>query len=114
PLEKDTDGDKFSDGVEVQAGHDPTDDKDKPGSVVVQPSFVPINSNAAELYGPVLTQAGMNYQENHYSGGVIFNNNAQNNYDVHTSGSPPPNQSDDFIVPYLDHGGGGNTISTHN
>ena len=80
----------------------------------MQPSFVPINELAPGSYGPDFTQKGVNYQENHYGGGVIFNNNALGNYTVHTSGVPAPTASLDAIEPLTAHGNGGGTISIHN
>ena len=56
----------------------------------------------------------MNYQENHYAAGVIFNADPVNNYTVPTSGAPAPLRSFDAIEPLTSHGGGGNAISTRN
>ena len=117
PTNPDTDGGGVPDGAEISAGADPTDPADDAGLIVtVQPSFLPLNNIAGATagYAPDFDNPGLDYQENHYGGGVIFNNNAQNNYDVHTSGNPAPLASHDDLVPYFDHGGGGNTISTHN
>ena len=114
PLDVDTDGDGVTDGFEVDENTDPNDANSKPAVVTVQPSFVPINELAPGAYGPDFANPGVNYQENHYGGGVIFNNNAQNNYDVHTSGDPVPTRSFDAIEPLTSHGGGGNAISTRN
>ena len=115
PNNADTDGGRTPDGIEVQEGTDPHDPADDP-IVIVQPSFLPINNIAGEngRYVPDFDNPGLDYQENHYDGGVILNNTAQNNYDVHTSGDPAPNDSQQDLVPYLDHGTGGNTISSHN
>ena len=82
---------------------------------VVQPSFIPIVELAPGSYGPDLTRNGVNYQENHYPGGVIFNSNTLNNYNVHTSGNPTPLRSFDAIEPLTSHGdGGSDTISRRN
>ena len=82
---------------------------------MVQPSFIPINELAPGSYGPDLTRNGVNYQENHYPGGVIFNSNTLNNYNVHTSGNPTPLRSFDAIEPLTSHGdGGSDTISRRN
>lgn len=79
---------------------------------VVQPSFVPINASPSGVYEP--GDPGLDYQENHYPGSVIFNNNAAGNYAVHTSGSPPPDRSFTDVEPFFDHGPGGTTIGTNN
>ncbi|MAT45814.1 MAG: hypothetical protein CMO35_00105, partial [Verrucomicrobiaceae bacterium] len=112
PLNSDTDGDEALDGFEVEENTDPNDPNSTPDVLIVQPSFIPINELAPGAYGPDFTQLGINYQENHYGGGVIFNNNAQNNYDVHTSGDPAPQRSFDAIEPLTSHGIGGAAIST--
>ncbi len=114
PLDIDTDGDNATDGFEVGEGTDPNDAASTPSVPIIQPSFVPINELAPGAYGPDFTQRGVNYQENHYGGGVIFNNNALNNYTVHTSGVPAPTASLDAIEPLTSHGGGGGTISNRN
>ncbi|MFT5041018.1 MAG: hypothetical protein ACI8TX_001989 [Hyphomicrobiaceae bacterium] len=114
PNNPDTDGGLAPDGFEVQEGTDPHDPADDP-IVIVQPSFIPINNiGAAAGYEPDFDNPGLDYQENHYNGRVILANNAQNNYDVHTSGDPEPDDSQQDLVPYLDHGGGGDTISSNN
>jgi hypothetical protein len=115
PNNADTDGGLTPDGFEVQVGTDPHNPADDP-IVTVQPSFLPINNLDGEIgrYVPDFDNPGLDYQENHYFAGVILNNNAQNNYDVHTSGDPAPNDSQQDLVPYLDHGPGGTTISSHN
>ena len=112
PLNSDTDGDEALDGFEVEENTDPNDPNSTPDVLIVQPSFIPINELVPGAYGPDFTQLGINYQENHYGGGVIFNNNAQNNYDVHTSGDPAPQRSFDAIEPLTSHGVGGAAIST--
>ncbi len=114
PLNPDTDGDGATDGFEVTENTDPNDANSTPDTPTIQPSFIPINELAPGAYGPDFANPGVNYQENHYGGGVIFNNNAQNNYDVHTSGDPAPNRSFDTIEPLTSHGGGGNAISSAN
>jgi hypothetical protein len=114
PLNTDTDGDNVSDGVEILQNTDPHDPDSRPESMVVQPSFVPINEFTPGGYGPDLTQTGLNYQENHYTAGVVFNNQAQGNYDAHVSGNPTPLRSFDAIVPWASHGAGGNAISQGN
>ena len=114
PLAADTDEDGASDGFEVSENFDPNDPDSSPDIPVVQPSFVPINELVPGAYGPDLAQNGVDYQENHYGGGVIFNNNAQNNYDVHTSGNPAPLRSFDAIAPLTSHGNGGGQISNRN
>jgi|GEM_PF-880198 len=115
PNNADTDGGRTPDGFEVQVGTDPHNPADDP-IVTVQPSFLPINNPDGEIgrYAPDFDNPGLDYQENHYDGGVILNNTAQNNYDVHTSGVPEPFDSQQDLVPYLDHGPGGTTISNHN
>jgi hypothetical protein len=115
PNNADTDGGRTPDGIEVQEGTDPHDPADDP-IVIVQPSFLPINNIAGATAGyvPDLDSPGLDYEENSYGGGIVFANNAQNNYDVHTSGDPAPNGSQQDLVPYLDHGDGGNTISSNN
>ena len=114
PLAADTDEDGASDGFEVSENFDPNDPDSSPDIPVVQPSFVPINELVPGAYGPDFAQNGVDYQENHYGGGVIFNNNAQNNYDVHTSGNPAPLRSFDAIAPLTSHGNGGGQISNRN
>jgi len=114
PLDIDSDGDNATDGFEVGEGTDPNDAASTPSVPIIQPSFVPINELAPGAYGPDFTQRGVNYQENHYGGGVIFNNNALSNYTVHTSGVPAPTASFDAIEPLTAHGNGGGTISIHN
>ena len=111
PTNPDTDGGGVPDGAEIAAGADPTDPADDAGLIVtVQPSFLPLNNiaGATDGYAPDFDNPGLDYQENHYDGGVIFNNNAQNNYDVHTSGNPAPLTSHDRPRADLDHGAGGN------
>ena len=81
---------------------------------MVQPSFVPINEFVPNAYAPDLTQTGLNYQQNKYPGGVIFNNQAEGNYNAHVSGNPTPNSSFDAIVPWASHGNGGGQISNRN
>ncbi len=114
PLEIDSDGDGANDWFEVSKNTDPNDAASTPSVPIVQPSFVPINELAPGSYGPDFTQSGVDYQENHYGGGIIFNNNALNNYNVHTSGVPAPTASLDAIEPLTAHGNGGGTISVHN
>ena len=99
---------------EVSENTDPNDAGSTPSIPIVQPSFVPINELAPGSYGPDFTQNGVDYQENHYGGGVIFNNNALSNYTVHTSGVPAPTASLDAIEPLTSHGGGGGAISGRN
>jgi len=114
PLNADSDGDNASDGFEVDENFDPNDADSTPSIPIIQPSFVPINELAPGSYGPDFAQRGVNYQENHYGGGIIFNNNALNNYTVHTSGVPAPTASLDAIEPLTSHGGGGGAISGRN
>jgi hypothetical protein len=114
PTLADTDGDGASDGFEVSEGYDPNDANSAPPIPVVQPSFIPINEIAPGAYGPDLTQTGLNYQQNKYPGGVIFNNQAEGNYNAHVSGNPTPNSSFDAIVPWASHGNGGGQISNRN
>ena len=114
PLNADTDDDGASDGFEVNENFDPNDPNSNPDIPIVQPSFVPIDELAPGAYGPDLTQNGVNYQENHYDAGVIINNAAQGNYDVHVSGDPAPLRSFDAIEPLASHGNGGNAISVQN
>ena len=114
PLNADTDDDGASDGFEVSENFDPNDPNSNPDIPIVQPSFVPIDELAPGAYGPDLTQNGVNYQENHYDGGVIINNAAQGNYDVHVSGDPAPLRSFDAIEPMISHGNGGTAISGQN
>jgi len=114
PLDIDSDGDGANDSFEVTENTDPNDATSTPSIPIVQPSFVPINELAPGSYGPDFTQNGVDYQENHYGGGVIFNNNALGNYTVHTSGVPAPTASLDAIEPLTAHGNGGGTISVHN
>ena len=114
PLDRDTDADGASDGLEVSENTDPNDAGSSPDFEVLQPSFVPINAGPAGiLYAPDLTQSGLDYQENHYANGVIFNNQAEGNYNAHVSGNPTPIRSFDAIEPLASHGGGGN-ISNRN
>ena len=115
PNNADTDGGLTPDGIEVKEGTDPHAPADDP-VLTVQPSFLPINNLDGEIgrYAPDFDNPGLDYQENHYDAGVIFAGTAQNNYDVHTSGEPEPSDSQQDLVPYLDHGDGGTTISTHN
>ena len=113
PLLADTDGDGAGDSYEIDQNYDPNDADSTPPIPVVQPSFVPINEFVPGGYAPDLTQTGLNFQENHYAGGVIFNNQAEGNYNAHVSGSPTPIRSFDAIEPLASHGGGGN-ISDRN
>ena len=114
PLDIDSDGDGANDSFEVTENTDPNDATSTPSIPIVQPSFVPINELAPGSYGPDFTQNGVDYQENHYGGGVIFSNNALGNYTVHTSGVPAPTASLNAIEPLTAHGNGGGTISIHN
>ena len=115
PLDIDTDNDGVSDGLEVSENTDPNDSGSKPSFEVIQPSFVPINEIAAGItYGPDLSQAGLNYEENHYVGGVVLNNQAEGNYDAHVSGVPSPLRSRTDIVPWASYGNGGAQISGKN
>ena len=114
PTLADTDGDGAGDALEVALNTDPSDANSKPDTQIVQPSFIPIAEFAPGSYAPDLTQTGLNYQENHYAAGVIFNNQAEGNYNAHVSGDPAPISSFDAIVPWASHGPGGNTISTRN
>ena len=114
PLAADTDGDGASDGFEVNENTDPNDADSAPEIPVSQPSFVPINEFVPGAYVPDLTQNGLNFQENHYGGGVIFNNQAEGNYNAHVSGSPAPTRSLDAIEPLASHGNGGGAISNRN
>ena len=111
PLMIDTDGDSAADGFEVTEGTDPNDPDSTPGFPTIQPSFIPINEAAPGAYAPDLTQSGVNYQENHYGGGVILNGEPEANYNAHTSGSPAPLRSFDAIEPVTSHGVGGTAIS---
>ena len=113
-LNVDSDGDGADDGDEIVENTDPNDPDSRPAIPVVQPSFVPINEFAPGAYGPDLTQTGLNYQQNKYPGGVIFNNQAEGNYNAHVSGNPTPNSSFDAIVPWASHGNGGGQISNRN
>jgi hypothetical protein len=85
------------------------DDYDTP----IQPSFNPINELDAGLYGPNYNTPGIDYEENHYGSGQVFNNQAAGNYEVHTSGSPAPIRSNTFVASMIDFSGtgGGTTIS---
>jgi hypothetical protein len=112
PLDIDSDNDGASDRYEITEGTDPHDNLSTPGDLLIQPSFAPINNPSIGTYGPGV--AGLDYQQNHYDANVIINGGAQGNYDVHTSGIPVPNQSTTTVEPYLDHGPGGNTITSHN
>ena len=114
PLNSNSDGDNAGDGVEVDLGTDPNDPNDSPTFQIVLPSFVPINSAPGASYKPDLNTQGLDYEENHYAGGVIFNNDALNNYNVHSSGTPAPLSSHSDLVPFLDHGAGGTTIANNN
>ena len=107
PLAADTDGDGASDAFEVDENTDPNDADSVPAIPVLQPSFVPINEFVPGAYAPDLTQNGLNFQENHYPGGVIFNNQAEGNYNAHGSGDPAPDRSFDAIEPLASHGNGG-------
>ncbi len=112
PNDPDTDGDGATDQFELDEGTDPTNPNDTPGVLIVQPSFIPIGGIDGAAY--VVGDPGMDYEENHYDAGVIFNNNALGNYTAHTSGTPVPIDSQTRVQPYLDHGGGGTTISNNN
>ncbi len=114
PTLPDTDGDGSGDRFEIEQNFDPNDAASGPPAPVVQPSFIPINEFVPGSYTPDLTQTGLNYQENHYAGGVIFNNQAEGNYNVHVSGIPNPLRSFDGIEPLASHGVGGDQISTRN
>ena len=114
PTLPDTDGDGSGDRFEIEQNFDPNDATSGPPFLVVQPSFVPINEFVPGSYTPDLTQTGLNYQENHYVGGVIFNNQAEANYNAHISGIPRPLRSFDGIEPLASHGDGGDQISTRN
>ena len=114
PTLPDTDGDGSGDRFEIEQNFDPNDATSGPPAPVVQPSFIPINEFVPGSYIPDLTQTGLNYQENHYAGGVIFNNQAEGNYNVHVSGIPNPLRSFDGIEPLASHGVGGDQISTRN
>ncbi|MBB23239.1 MAG: hypothetical protein CMN04_10225, partial [Roseibacillus sp.] len=114
PTLADTDGDGSTDSYEIDQGFDPNDANSTPVIPVVQPSFVPINEFVPNAYAPDLTQNGLNYQENHYPGGVIVNNQAEGNYNDHVSGNPTPLRSFDAIEPLASHGNGGGQISNRN
>ena len=114
PTLPDSDGDGSGDRFEIEQNFDPNDATSGPPAPVVQPSFIPINEFVPGSYTPDLTQTGLNYQENHYAGGVIFNNQAEGNYNIHVSGIPNPLRSFDGIEPLASHGVGGDQISTRN
>jgi hypothetical protein len=111
PLNADTDGDNIPDGFEVSENTDPNDPDSGPDIPVIQPTFIPINELAPGSYGPDFANPGVDYQERHYPAGVIFNNQAESNYNVHTSGDPVPNRSLEAVEPLTSHGNGGNEIS---
>jgi hypothetical protein len=108
PKKADTDGDSYKDGVEIDIlKSNPKLASDPSGPIpLLQPRFTPI---VAAVAGKPWTTggAGWNYQQNFYAGGVIFNNQARNNYIVHSTGTPAPLTSATFVSPFIDHGAGG-------
>lgn len=112
PNRADTDGDGAYDQFEIDSGTDPINPADKPSVGVVQPSFSPINTpDGATVFSP--GDPGWQFQQNFYNANAVIFDNALANYELHTSGTPAPNSSDDSVQPYLDHGNR-NEISTHN
>ena len=111
PLIADTDGDNIPDGFEVSENFDPNYPVSGPDIPVIEQTFIPINELAPGSYGPDFANPGVDYQERHYPGGVIFNNQAESNYNVHTSGDPVPTRSLEAVEPLTSHGNGGNEIS---
>ncbi len=116
PLDRDTDGDFRADGLEVQFNTDPNDAASVPPLLIIPPSFIPINEldEGFECYGPDYSRNGLDYQENHYQSGVIFNDQSLGNYTVHVSGSPAPLRSLTVVEPLASHGNGGNAVSQRN
>lgn len=111
PTEVDSDGDGALDSYELNNGFDPNSGESKPDFLLIPPSFEPIRYPGLGNYVP--GEAGWDFQQNFYPAAVIFLDQAQQNYEVHTSGSPQPLESGLSVQPYLDHGDG-NTISQSN
>ena len=110
PTNVDSDGDDFKDGVEVNIIHSNPANASSPGPgpYFIQPNFMnPITPRNVTYPNYKKGVAGWNFQQNFYNGGVIINNAAQGNYNVHTSGTPAPLSTAKFVEPYLDHGAGG-------
>ena len=114
PLDDDSDGDGSPDCHEIQVSFDPTDANNTPTRAdfpVVQPSFDVIGGVPGVVSEPDFSTPGMTLEEIRHTGGLNANNPDQN-YNAHVNSTIAPTSV--TVVPYLDHGGGGNAISSHN
>ncbi len=114
PLDDDSDGDGSPDCHEIQVSFNPTDPNDTPTRSdfpVVQPSFAVIGGIPGVPSEPDYSTPGMTLEEIRHTGGLDANNPDQN-YDAHVNSTISPTSV--TVVPYLDHGGGGNAISSNN
>ena len=114
PLDDDSDGDGSPDCHEIQVSFDPTDANNTPTRAdfpVVQPSFDVIGGVPGVVSEPDFSTPGMTLEEIRHTGGLDANNPDQN-YNAHVNSTIAPTSV--TVVPYLDHGGGGNAISSHN
>lgn len=111
PNNGDSDGDGSTDKYELDNGFDPNAAASRPEILLIRPSFSPIRFPDFPSYAP--GEAGWDFEQNFYVSGVIFNNQAKGNYDVHTLETASPLSTGLSIQPFLDHGGG-NTISLAN
>ncbi|MFP6872365.1 MAG: LamG-like jellyroll fold domain-containing protein [Verrucomicrobiales bacterium] len=112
PHIADSDGDGFSDGTEIANGTDPNDEDSNPGIISIDLSFPPLVGGpgaGANAYLPNLAEPGLTMQENHYNAGIVFNNQAEQNYNRVALNATdwPPTRTSKQTQPYFDHGNGG-------
>ncbi|MBJ06076.1 MAG: hypothetical protein CMO40_03015, partial [Verrucomicrobiaceae bacterium] len=115
PLNADSDGDGSPDCHEIQVTFDPTDPNNTPTRAdfpVIQPSFAVIGGVAGTVSEPDFSTPGMTLEEIRHPAGLLNANNPDQNYDAHVNSTINPTSV--TVVPYLDHGGGGTTISSNN